>query len=991
MHRKWLSLSLLASSVSAFYPYLTKNSLSTDVRNKRFVPTTLSSETTDGAGGITLDIKKIRLVDRDNDFSVLLSNTPSSANAIAIHQDGSDYSYFSTLKFGSNEQDMYMLIDTGSANTWIMGSSCTSTACKTHNTYGPSDSTSLNTTTETWKIAYGTGQVAGVLASDKVTFGEYDIHLTFGLATQTSNDFNNYPFDGILGLGPTSSNQLDSPTLMQALDDQATLRNNVLGIHLTRASDGTKDGELTIGGVDDSKFDGQLNYVSTVKTDSWEISVDDAIVGGKACGLTGKTAIIDTGTSYVLMPPNDAQTVHALIPGSAQDDESFTIPCDTTTELQVALNGVKYSISPKDYVGKSSGNSCSSNIIGHQAFGENEWILGDVFLKNVYTVFDFDKTRIGFGTTGENLGVASSSGADVTALESSTGSAEPSSSATATATAANSGASGTSGAVMAHMTHEDDLSNGDVVQSAGLPKEGAPLLRPSLDAVEGDDDGGRHGLEHERSPATSLDLAIEPRDARPQSKRHSSLSQPRPDGTPRTPNRVRFNLADTTLGRQSEEQWLDDEDYLHTPSSQQAPLLTDITPPSASPFLSDAFQPEDHLPNVRPKSGLASAVMNMANSIIGAGIIGQPYAFKQAGMLTGILLLILLTITVDWTIRLIVINSKLSGTDSFQGTMQHCFGRSGLIAISVAQWAFAFGGMVAFCVVVGDTVPHVLEAVIPNLRNMPFLWLLSDRQAIIIIFTLGISWPLSLYRDIAKLAKASTLALISMLVILVTVVTQGPRVDAELKGDIKGSLFINSGFFQAIGVISFAFVCHHNSLLIYGSLEKPTIDRFTTVTHYSTFASLLACLVMAMTGFLTFGDKTKGNVLNNFPSQGFIMVQIARLCFGLNMLTTLPLECFVCREVMNNFWFPEEPYQPNRHLIFTSALVVSAMAISLITCDLGAVLELIGATSACALAYILPPLCYIKLSARGWKTIPAVACIVFGSAVLLISLFMASL
>lgn len=181
-------------------------------------------------------------------------------------------------------------------------------------------------------------------------------------------------------------------------------------------------------------------------------------------------------------------------------------------------------------------------------------------------------------------------------------------------------------------------------------------------------------------------------------------------------------------------------------------------------------------------------------------------------------------------------------------------------------------------------------------------------------------------------------------------------------------------------------MCHHNSLLIYGSLRTPTLDRFSTVTHYSTFISCLACLVMAVTGFLTFGDLTKGNVLNNFPSQGNIMVQIARLCFGLNMLTTLPLECFVCREVMNNYWFPDEPYQPNRHLIFSTSLIVSATTISLTTCDLGAVFELIGATSACVLAYILPPLCYMKLSSRSWKTIPAVMCICFGVAVLVVSL-----
>ena len=57
--------------------------------------------------------------------------------------------------------------------------------------------------------------------------------------------------------------------------------------------------------------------------------------------------------------------------------------------------------------------------------------------------------------------------------------------------------------------------------------------------------------------------------------------------------------------------------------------------------------------------------------------------------------------------------------------------------------------------------------------------------------------------DGRQLAKASTLALFSMLVIIVTVITQGVRVPADLRGNLKGSLFIRDGIFQAIGVISF--------------------------------------------------------------------------------------------------------------------------------------------------------------------------------------------
>lgn len=137
----------------------------------------------------------------------------------------------------------------------------------------------------------------------------------------------------------------------------------------------------------------------------------------------------------------------------------------------------------------------------------------------------------------------------------------------------------------------------------------------------------------------------------------------------------------------------------------------------------------------------------------------------------------------------------------------------------------AFGGMIAFCIIVGDTIPHVMIYLFPSLQNMHFLWLLTDRRAVIVLFIMGISYPLSLYRDIAmvsyttqtsmtgrqlisrKLAKASTLALISMLIIIFTVIVQGAQVPANLRGSISGSLLIEPGVFQAIGVISFAFVC----------------------------------------------------------------------------------------------------------------------------------------------------------------------------------------
>lgn len=269
--------------------------------------------------------------------------------------------------------------------------------------------------------------------------------------------------------------------------------------------------------------------------------------------------------------------------------------------------------------------------------------------------------------------------------------------------------------------------------------------------------------------------------------------------TPRTPSKVRFNLQPEIApsppkntssddmqyggphGRFSQDddrESLDfDEDPMYASwdpqhgtshdgddSQHRRPLLTSMEAPAVAlanqlGSLTDEEVVERlHREHHRPRSGMRAAFMNMANSIIGAGIIGQPYAFKQAGLLAGVVLLIGLTIAVDWTICLIVVNSKLSGRDSFQGTVEHCFGRKGLIAISVAQWAFAFGGMVAFGVIIGDSIPHVLIALFPDLGKVPVLGFLTDRRVAIVLFVMGISFPLTLYRDIAKVLALFYLA-----------------------------------------------------------------------------------------------------------------------------------------------------------------------------------------------------------------------------------------
>jgi sodium-coupled neutral amino acid transporter 11 len=94
-------------------------------------------------------------------------------------------------------------------------------------------------------------------------------------------------------------------------------------------------------------------------------------------------------------------------------------------------------------------------------------------------------------------------------------------------------------------------------------------------------------------------------------------------------------------------------------------------------------------------------------------LLGLPYAVAEAGLITGIILLFVLCVVTDWTIRLIVINAKMSGRTSYIDIMNHCFGTSGRAAVSFFQFIFAFGGASLFLSRSRSRPIEVLQVCVP--------------------------------------------------------------------------------------------------------------------------------------------------------------------------------------------------------------------------------------------------------------------------------------
>ncbi|CAK7274891.1 hypothetical protein SEPCBS119000_006406 [Sporothrix epigloea] len=338
--------------------------------------------------------------ERDNNFALVSAATPAASNAVGIDQDGTDFSYFIQAEFGSAKTPMLMLLDTGAGTTWVMGSDCASSACTMHNSFGPADSKTLQTSDETFSIAYGSGKVAGNLASDTFTVtSDLSLKMSFGIANTTSDDFTQFPFDGILGL---SLREGATDNFWKTVKAATILAQNIFGVALWRDADGGPNtGEIIFGATDSTKYTGSIAYTSVDPSadGDWAIAMDDIGYSGVKAGITQRLAYIDTGTTYVFGPAADVATLHAKIPGavSADGGTTYTVPCSSNQPLSVYFSGITYNISSVDWLSPASnaGGNCTSNIYGHAVVAD-AWLLGDLFIKNVYAVFDVDQSRIGF-------------------------------------------------------------------------------------------------------------------------------------------------------------------------------------------------------------------------------------------------------------------------------------------------------------------------------------------------------------------------------------------------------------------------------------------------------------------------------------------------------------------------------------------------------------------------------------------------------------------
>ncbi|XP_078514908.1 pepsin A-like [Lissotriton helveticus] len=307
-----------------------------------------------------------------------------------------DSYYAGRMNIGTPGQDFRVLFDTGSSNLWVPSVECNSTTCLQHHRFDPALSSTFKSNGELLDIQYGTGSMTGVLGTDTVQVEDIRVmNQTFGLCHTEASFFYYIEFDGILGLAyPSLSFDAVTP-VFDNMWSQQLLSEDLFSVFLS--SDDSTGSFIMFGGWDPSYFQGTLKWVPVAEEEFWLIVIDRVTINGTALGCqVGCEAIVDTGTSLIAAPPAAYAALLNIAGATMSFNGEYIVDCSlrySMSPVVFVIDGVDYQVTPEAYIENIGQDTCT---LGFQNSSSFAWTLGDVFIREYYTVFDQANNQVGF-------------------------------------------------------------------------------------------------------------------------------------------------------------------------------------------------------------------------------------------------------------------------------------------------------------------------------------------------------------------------------------------------------------------------------------------------------------------------------------------------------------------------------------------------------------------------------------------------------------------
>mmetsp|Transcript_2711 Transcript_2711/g.3356 ORF Transcript_2711/g.3356 Transcript_2711/m.3356 type:complete len:488 (+) Transcript_2711:140-1603(+) len=322
-------------------------------------------------------------------------------------EDHRTISYKGPIYIGTPSRRFDVVFDTGSSDLWVFSQDSNAKKKDYLNTYDSRSSSTFNgENSKTFFIEYGIGECKGITLQETVHLGGLRVESQLmGEVTHFSNNFDteDNPTDGILGLGFRDASRMHGDNIVVNMRKYGLIPNASFSFILggDPSADG-QDGSFLLIGPPDFRYahNHRFSYVPVHPGGMWAITLTSVLIDGvdyKFC-VSGCNALPDTGTSMIVVPIQYWDDFSSKLVKGRNDcrRQASGIYCTEGTEglptFSLVLGDGIFHLSPDQYM-------LSGQVLGFMPSTFQTWILGDTFLKNVYTVFHMDNKTVGFAHT----------------------------------------------------------------------------------------------------------------------------------------------------------------------------------------------------------------------------------------------------------------------------------------------------------------------------------------------------------------------------------------------------------------------------------------------------------------------------------------------------------------------------------------------------------------------------------------------------------------
>ncbi|KAI9017052.1 aspartic peptidase domain-containing protein [Gaertneriomyces semiglobifer] len=354
----------------------------------------------------------------------LKTTTPGNGTAGRATVKAGSFSHTLVAKIGvgTPPQELSVQIDSGSSLFWVRSPVCE--GCAGEGAQGAYDSGKSETYVaiedDKRTITYGDNtHVECKLARDSVTVGDFIVHQQT-LCEADVVDSNAGYTDGLIGLGPPTAGS--ATDIIRSMVNEKLIAEPLVSFWYAQNAEfnGDNAGEITFGGIDPSRYVGDMHWFPVLADAPrhWSVPLDYVMVDGTVMRHQRGRAVFDTGTTQVLLPP---RSFHEIVRrfGFVQLESQpnlYTISCENAANLppvsfSIGANRTLFTLSGEQHVFKADvgGRKTECLLIYAPSFASLnvDAIFGALFLRNFYTVFDYQNVRTGLAVAAHDSFISS--------------------------------------------------------------------------------------------------------------------------------------------------------------------------------------------------------------------------------------------------------------------------------------------------------------------------------------------------------------------------------------------------------------------------------------------------------------------------------------------------------------------------------------------------------------------------------------------------------